>query len=210
MECSKVELILSEYLDGSSPADEHQQIAKHLDGCPHCSALLREMQSALALCRNFPTLDMDPRFVESILLHTSGRPRTRSFREIFNQYFVRPLLTPRLAVGASLAALFLIILFDGMMPKLTVTFSSLSPGGFFQFMDRGVQQLYGEGLKIYEKKNAWQAQYARIKNNAWNELRFMMEQMEVPVEGRKKSEEPAPPKEDAPQQKSSCLPSLSA
>jgi len=210
MECSKVELILSEYLDGSRPPDEQQQIAMHLDSCPHCSALLREMQSALALCRHFPILDMDPRLIESILLRTSGRPRTRSFRELFHQYFVRPLLTPRLAVGTSLAVLFLIILLDVMMPKLSVTFSSLSPRGLFQIMDRSVQQLYGEGLKIYEKKNAWQAQYHRIKNNAWNELRFMLEQMEVPVEGRKKSGEPAPPKEDAPKQKSSSLLSLSA
>ncbi len=210
MECSKIELILSEYLDRSLPADEQEQVAQHLEGCPNCSALFHAMQSALALCHNFPTLDMDPRCIESILLHTSGRPRTRSFREALNQYILRPLLTPRLAIGTSLAALFLIIMFDVMMPKLSVTISSLSPTGLFQYMDRGVQQLYGEGLKIFEKKNVWQAQFNRFKSNAWNEMRFMMEQMDVPVEGRKKPEAPAPPKEDAPEEKSSSLPLLSA
>jgi hypothetical protein len=70
--------------------------------------------------------------------------------------------------------------------------------------------LYGEGLKVYEKKNAWQAQLSRFKNNALNELRFIMEQMDVPVEGRKKSQEPPPPKENAPKDKSSSLLLLSA
>ena len=77
-------------------------------------------------------------------------------------------------------------------------------------MDRGVQQLYGEGLKVYEKKNEWQAQFNRFRNNALNELRSMMEQMDVPVEGQKKSEEPAPRKESAPKEKSSGLPLWSA
>jgi hypothetical protein len=38
----------------------------------------------------------------------------------------------------------------------------------------------------------------------------MMEQMDVPVEGRRKSEESNPPKEDAPKEKSSSLRLLSA
>ena len=45
-----------------------------------------------------------------ILLRTSGRPRTRSFRELFTQYFLSPMLTPRFAVGAVLATLFVVLL----------------------------------------------------------------------------------------------------
>ena len=210
MDCSKVELSLSDYLEASLPGDERNQITKHLENCQNCSALFHELQSIVSLCNSYPTLDLDPRLIERILLRTSGRPRTRSFRELFSQYVVRPLLTPRLAVGTSLAALFLILMFDVMMPKLSATISSLSPVELFQVMDRGVQQLYGEGLKIYEKKNTWQAQLKRFRNNALNELRFMMEQMDIPVEGRKKLEDSPPPKKNSPEEKSSSLPLLSA
>jgi hypothetical protein len=210
MECSRIELILSEYMEASLPAEEQDRVAEHLQTCSNCSALFHEMQTVVALCHSYPTLDMDPHFVEKILLQTTGRPRTRSIRELFNQYILQPLLTPRFAIGTSLAALFLIIMFDVMMPKLSVSVSSFSPSGLFQFMDRSVQQLYGEGLKIYEKKNAWQAQLDRLKTNALNEVRFMMEQMDVPVEGRKKTEEPPPRKDDSPKQKSSSLYLLSA
>jgi len=43
-----------------------------------------------------------------------------------------------------------------------------------------------------------------------NQLRFMMEQIDVPVEGQKKPEEPPRPRENAPKEKSSSLPLLPA
>jgi hypothetical protein len=148
---------------------------------------------------------MDLRVLERILLRTSGRPRTRSFKELFNQYFLRPLLTPKLAVGASLAALFLILTFDMLMPKLSVTLSSLSPLELMRLSDRGAQKLYGEGLRAYNLLNGWQESFNRFKNNTWNNVRSTVDRIEVPVEGRKKSEEAAPRKESAPKEKSSEL-----
>jgi len=66
-----------------------------------------------------------------------------------------------------------------------------------------VSQVYGEGLKAYEAKNEWQEQFNRLKNNTWNGLRSIIEQMDGPVEGRKKQNEEEPPKENAPKEKSS-------
>jgi hypothetical protein len=205
MDCSKVELGLSDYMEASLPAEEADKVAKHLESCPSCSALLREMQSIISLCHNYPTLELDPQSVERILLRTSGRPRTRSFKELLHQYIVRPLLTPRLAVGATLATLFLVLMLDLMLPKLSVTVSSLSSGELLQLMDRGAQQLYGEGLRAYNKKNEWQDQFNRFKSNTLNNLRSIMEQIEVPVEGHKKTEEPTPRKNNESKEKSSAL-----
>jgi len=163
------------------------------------------MQSVVSMCNSFPTLEMDLGLVERILLRTSGRPRHRSFREILQKYLVRPLLTPRFAVGAGLAALFLFLLADLLAPRVPVVVSALSPAELFRLMDRGVQQLYGEGLKAYDKKNQWQAQVNYFKNSMVNKLRFVMEQMDVPMEGKKKSGEPEPRNERAPKEKSSNL-----
>lgn len=205
MDCSKAEQWLSDYMEASLPAEEADKVSKHLESCQSCSALLNEMQSIASLCRDYPSLEVDPQFIERILLRTSGRPRTRSFRELFHQYIVEPLLTPKLAIGATLATLFLIFMFDLMLPKLSVTISSLSPAGIVRLMDRGAQQLYGEGLRAYNKKNEWQAEFNRYKNNALNSLRSIRDQIEVPVEGHKKSEESAPRKDNAPKQKASGL-----
>ncbi|HTY61084.1 MAG TPA: zf-HC2 domain-containing protein [Acidobacteriota bacterium] len=205
MDCSKVELWLSEYMEASLPAEAADAVAKHLVSCRNCSALLQEMRSIVSLCHDYPSLEMGPEFVERILLRTSGRPRTRSFRELLHQHIIRPLLTPRLAIGATLATLFLFLMLDLMLPRLSVTFSSISPAGVVRLMDRGARQLYGEGLRAYNKKNEWQEQYNRFKNNTLNNLRSIMEQIDVPVEGHQKTEEPEPPKDDAPKEKSSGL-----
>jgi hypothetical protein len=206
MDCSKIELWLSDYMEACLPAEEANWVSKHLESCQNCSSLLEEMQSVASICHNYPSLELDPQSVERILLRTSGRPRTRSFKELLRQYIFQPLLTPKLAIGATLATLFLVLMLDLMLPKLSITISSLSPMELVRLMDRGGQQLYGEGLKAYNKKNEWQAQFNRFKNNTLNNLRSIIEQIEVPVEGRKKAEEPAPRKKDsAPKEKSSRL-----
>ena len=205
MDCSRVELWLSDYMEASLSVEDAEKVSKHLEECSSCSALLQEMQSVVSLCHSYPSLELNPESIENILLRTSGRPRTRPFRELLRQYFIRPLLTPKLAVGATLATLFLIFMLDLMLPKLSITASSLSPMELVRLMDRGAQQLYGEGLRAYNKKNEWQAQFRRFKSNTLNNLRSIKEQIEVPVEGHKKTEEPPPRKDSAPKEKSSRL-----
>ncbi len=205
MDCPKVELRLSDFMEAGLSAEEAAEVSKHLESCQSCSALLEEMQSVVSLCQNFPSLDFDSQSVEKILLRTSGRPRTRSSRELLRQYFLRPFLTPKLAIGATLATLFLILMLDLMLPKLSISMSSLSPMELVRLMDRGAQQLYGKGLRVYNKKSEWEAQFNRFKNNSLNNLRSIMEQIEVPLEGRKKTEDPTPRKDRAPKEKSSHL-----
>jgi hypothetical protein len=205
MNCSNVEERLSEYLERSLPADGMAQVAEHLHECSSCSSLLEEMRSFLAACKGFPRLEFDVNLAERILLRTSGRPRTKTLKERFQEYIVRPMFTPRFAVGAVLATLFVVLIVGLMGPKLSVMASALSPREMMRRMDRGVQQLYSEGLKAYDKKNEWQAQFGFIKNNVFNKLGFMIEQLDVPVEGKKKSGEPRQRQEKAPNKNSSIL-----
>jgi len=209
MDCSKTEQWLGGYLESGLPAEETESVAKHLEICPNCSALLAEMRSTLSLCGSYPTLEMDPDFIEKILLRTSGRPRTRSFRERFNQYLVRPLLTPRFAVGTSLVVLFLFLMTNIMASRLSGAVSALAPEELLRYMDHGVQNLYGQVLKANAVKDDWQEQLGHFKNNTWNKVRSILEQMDVPVEGRRKSQDEQK-EEKAPKEKSSGLMGSSA
>ena len=60
-------------------------------------------------------------------------------------------------------------------------------------------------LKAYKTKNDWQAQFTNFKNSMFNKMQFMMEQLDVPVEGRQKSTEPGQQKGKATNEKSSSL-----
>jgi len=205
MNCPVCEERLSEYQERSLPSEEMAQVATHLHECSKCAALLEEMRSLLLTCKTFPSFEFDLDLVEKILLRTTGRPRRRSLQELIRQYFLQPLLTPRFAIGAALLVLFMALASNLLLPKAVTIASLLSPKEWIRQMDKGVQGIYSEGLKIYSKKNEWQAQFSFIKNNVFNKLGFMMEQIDVPMEGKKKSGEPRQQQEKAPSQKSSIL-----
>ncbi len=205
MDCSKIEQLLSAYMESSLHVDEKNQVEGHLKSCRHCSELLHEMQSAAALCQSYPALELEPDLLETILLRTSGRPRTLSFRERFHKYFWGPLLTPRFAAGTVLATLFLALTLNFMMPQISSAVSLLSPPEMLRMMDRGVQRLYSEGLRVYNKTTELQEDFSFIKNNTVDKIRFFFERMEVPVEGRKEFEEPVREKGQTPKEKRSHL-----
>jgi hypothetical protein len=203
MDCTQIEQWLSAYMESSLPADEMNLVKKHLVTCQNCSALLNAIQSVVTAGSSFPSFELDPDLLERILLRTSGRPRTLSFRERFNKYLLRPLLTPRLAAGISLATMFLAFTMYLMAPRVSTVISSISPTDLLHLMDRGVQQLYGEGLKAYYKKKDLQAQLKYFKDSNLNKLRYMIDQIDVPVEIQKKSDAPPRDKEMPSGQKSS-------
>ncbi len=204
MECLKVQEHLSQYLERSLPGEEAERIAEHLHECGSCADLLEEMRSVVALCRSFPAFEPDTELIEKILLKTSGRRRTRRLGELLRQYLVRPMLTPRFAMGAVLAALFLVLAINFMLPRMTTLAAAMSPRELFRMMDRGVQEIYGGGLKLYDKKNEWQEQFTFFKNNVFNRLGIMIERLDVPVEGKKKPGE-TKQQEKAPSNESSLL-----
>jgi len=205
MECQYFEERVTEYIDRSLPAQDLARIAEHLHECSNCISLFEDVQSLLVKCKAMPVLDLELDLLDRILLRTSGRPRTRSFRELLNQYLLQPILTPRFAMGAGLAVLFLTLTFNFMLPRVSGLASALSPRDMFRRVDRGIQQLYSSGLKLYDKKNEWQAELTYLKNNVFNKLGFMIEQLDVPVEGKKDSGEPRQHQEKPPSNKSSVL-----
>lgn len=204
MECQQVEEHLIDYLDRSLPREAMARMAEHMRKCTRCPDLLEQVRSLVVTCKTLPALDPGVDLVEKILLRTSGRPRTRTFQELVAQFFLRPILTPRFAAGSALVVLFLTLTFNLMWPKVSAVASVLSPREMLWQMDRATQRIYSEGLKIYDKKNEWQAEFTFLKNNMFNRLGFMIEQLDVPVQGKEKSEEPGQP-EKAPNDKSSVL-----
>lgn len=205
MECQYFEEHLIEYMDRSLPATEIVRIAEHLHECSRCSDLLDDVRSVLVTSSSFPALPPNLQLVERILLRTSGRPRTRTFRELVTQYFLRPVLTPRFAVGTVLASLFLVLTIHLMAPRVSAVVSILSPKEVLRQMDRVTHQIYSEGLKLYDKKNEWQAQFSFFKNNLFNKVDYNIEQLDVPIQSKEKSGEHGQQQEKAPDKKSSVM-----
>jgi len=207
MECRNVEERLSEYMERALPPEEMARVAEHLHACSKCASLLEDMRSIVLDCKAYPSLEPDVLLLERILLRTSGRPRTRTLRELIDLYILRPMLTPRFAAGAALAVLFLGLSLILARPHMSTLASYLSPVEMLHRLDRGVQGIYAEGLKAYDQKNYWQAQFTDFKNGVVHKLGNMIEQLDVPIQtnGKQKPGEQKQQQEKTPTQKSSLL-----
>ena len=205
MDCRFIEDRLSEYLDRALPAAEMQVVEEHLTGCQACDGLVEEVRGVVGACRAYPTLDPELQLVDRILLRTSGKQRSRSFGELVRQYVLGPMWTPRFAMGAVLSLLFIGFTGSWVAPRLSGVTSALAPRQILQHLDRAAQSAYGEGLKLYDKKNEWQAQFQFLKTNVINRLGFMMEQLDGPVPRNDGSERPGQQQRKAPTEKSSIL-----
>jgi hypothetical protein len=199
MDCGRIEELLSEYMEAGLSDHEMIQVAAHLENCEACSLLLRAMQSALEQCRNYPTFEINPSLPEKILLQTSRKPGRRSIKKLWQGFLLRPLFAPRFAVGAGLALLFLVLMGNLVIPRL-----SSSPN-VFRTVNRNVQLIYGEGLKAYNRKTQLENQLGYLKGNMYGKLRFVMERLDVTVEDSGESLKSNQQKEKDPTNKSSLL-----
>mgnify|MGYP001766955604 CR=1 FL=1 len=187
MDCTQAEERLSEYLESSLPEGEEVLLEEHLHGCAACAALLGEMRSVVAACRRYPVLEPDPALLERVLIATSGRPRRRSPGE-WVRALCRPLLVPRLAVGSGLAALCLALALNLWMPRLADSWSSVSALGVLGVLDRGVQSVYSQSLRVNDRAGEWVAQFRFFRDNTFHRIRFFRERLDTPAQS---SREPA-------------------
>jgi len=205
MNCRYCEERMSDYIDRTLPPAEMEVVLEHLDTCASCAELARSVRTLLAECKTYPVLEPDLALVERILLRTSGRPRRRTLRELITEHLVSPILTPRFAAGAALSLLFVAFAIHWISPRVGDVASVLAPRQVFRNMDRAAQGVYSEGLRLYDKKNEWQAQFSYIKNNVFTKLGLMIEQLDVPEQGHEKSGEPGQQQKKNPSEKSSLL-----
>jgi len=203
MECSHIEELLSEYLEGSLSEEEAKQVGRHLSACVHCSELLETMKHLLSACRSFPNLDPNAALTERILQRTSGRGHGRTLRKLWNGNILVPVFTPRFALGTLLALLFAFLSTNLMIPRVSAMASALSPEKVIRQVDLGVRQVYGEGLKVYDRKNEWQAQLTFFADNVFNKLNFMIEQLGVPSNDDEQERQENQKKDKTPDNRSS-------
>ena len=183
MECHRFEEILSDFLDQSLPVQDRTEIAEHLQACRVCADLLEGVRSAMVDCQNVRVIDPGLPLLERILLRTSGRSRTRTFREILDQYLLQPVFTLRFATGVALATLFVVLSTNFILPRTSGFVAGLSPKSVLRTVDQNVHEVYASGLRIWDRSNELQAEAGFFKDRFLNQLGLFIEELDAPFEG---------------------------
>lgn len=73
MTCTKIDSMLSSYLDGELRPEERRLVEAHLKACPHCAAELAALERTAAGTRLFPFPGLSPDFTERVLDQIQSR-----------------------------------------------------------------------------------------------------------------------------------------
>jgi hypothetical protein len=148
--CLQSEERLSDYLEGALNPEEARAFEAHANSCANCQPMLLLVRDMLLHLRGLEEIDPPAHLTRRILDSTLGdatigpRKRTAAWGKWVQ--WLRPVLRPQFALGATAAAFSLAVVLQFAVPvrwKKTV----LSPQEVYHSVDRQTHLVYARGAK---------------------------------------------------------------
>lgn len=175
MDCSDIEILLAEYVDGTLHGAAKVSLEDHLKSCTACRELATDATAAVAFLSRAATLEPPPELVTRILFQVPSVKPTLA-RRLFGRVlggWLEPVLQPRMAMGMGVAALSFFML-EPRVHQLTP--SDLDPVKLWTSAENHVSRVWERGVKSYEnirlvyeiqtRLSEWQADAPDAQNQA--------------------------------------------
>jgi anti-sigma factor RsiW len=149
MNCSDIEILLAEYVDGTLHDGAKSAVESHLASCKGCRELAEDAASAVAFMARTAAVDAPPALLTRILFEAPAVKPTLA-RRLFGRVlggWIEPLLQPRLAMGMGVAALSFFMLRPGVRQ---LTPSDLNPVKVWTAAENRASRVWERGVKSYE------------------------------------------------------------
>lgn len=153
MNCTDVEILLADYVDGTLRGDAASALEAHLAGCAACGEMSRHAAGAVAFMERAAVAEAPPELVTRILFElTAGSSRAvikpSLARRLFGRW-LEPVLQPRFAMGMAMTVLsFAMIGRFTHVPQLKP--EDLDPVKVWTAAEDRVVRWYNRGVKYYE------------------------------------------------------------
>jgi hypothetical protein len=155
MTCGDLEILLSDYLEGTLGGEQAGALEAHLADCPGCAELARDARLAMAFMERTADVEPPPELLIRILDETgSGRHgalgRDRGLRSWLGRVLA-PVLQPRLVMGMALT----ILSFSMMARWVGISPRQLQPGDMdpkkiWASLDDRANRAWTRSVKFYE------------------------------------------------------------
>ncbi len=155
MNCSEVETLLCDYVDGTLAPERKAEVEQHLSNCSSCAQIARDSAAAVALMRNAPEVELPPQLLTRVLFDLAAArekafQQRRGFLSMLG-HWMGPVLQPRFAMGMAMTILSFTMLarFAGMNVR-QLSVSDLDPVKVWRTVDDRVQRGWTRAVKFYE------------------------------------------------------------
>jgi Putative zinc-finger len=155
MNCGDLEILLSDYLEGTLAVDQAARLEAHLETCQLCAELARDARLAMAFMGRAADVEPPPQLLTRILDETgSGRHgalgRDRGLRSWLTRA-LGPVLQPRLVMGMALTILSFSMMarWAGISPRQLKP-SDMDPKKIWASLDDRAMRAWARSVKFYE------------------------------------------------------------
>jgi anti-sigma factor RsiW len=155
MTCADLELLLTDYIDGTLPSGQKSVVESHLAECSGCAELARDAAGAVAFMERAAVVEAPPELVTRILFEVTVGPsravvKPSWTRRIFGKW-LEPVLQPKFAMGMAMTVLSFAMLgrFSGIEVRQLKP-SDLDPVKVWTAAEDRVHRTWERTVKYYE------------------------------------------------------------
>lgn len=155
MNCSQLEALLCDYLDGTLPAGTRSDVERHLAVCPACAQMAADARAVMGLCERAAEVEPPPELVTRILFELADEcGKTKARRHGLTGLFGRllsPVLQPRFTMGMAMTILSLAMLArTAHIDVRQLSLNDLDPVRIWRNVDDRVHRGWSRAVKFYE------------------------------------------------------------
>ncbi len=156
MNCSDVEILLCDYVDGTLHGEQKSAVEGHLASCAGCAESARDASSAVAFIDRAGVVEVPAHLVTRILFELPVARRaehsvSRSGWRRFRAKWLEPVLQPRFAMGMAMTVLSFAMLgrFAGIRVR-QLNPSDLDPVKVWMTVEDNALRTWERGVKYYD------------------------------------------------------------
>jgi anti-sigma factor RsiW len=155
MNCSELETLLCDYVDGTLTPERKAEVEQHLAHCASCAEIARDSAAAVDFMRRAPVVEPPPQLLTRVLFDLAAArektPRPRRGLLSLLGHWMGPVLQPRFAMGMAMTILSFSMLarFAGINVR-QLSVSDLDPVKVWRTVDDRVQRGWTRAVQFYE------------------------------------------------------------
>jgi len=155
MNCSELETLLCDYLDGTLSPAQQAQVERHLAQCPACTEAAQDAKAVTALAGAAAKVEPPTELVTRILYDLASRhERVLEKRQgpwAVLGHLMWPILQPRFAMGMAMTVLsFSMLARVAGIDVRQLSVSDLNPVKIWRTVDNRVYRTWTRGVQFYD------------------------------------------------------------
>jgi anti-sigma factor RsiW len=173
MNCSRLETLLSDYIEDQLDPRVRAAVRQHLLVCIDCSALVQQVESLRMELADLPEVELPAELVDRIVEKTTGKFHVRSLWTDLVIPTLRPFLSRRFAFATAIMFVFLSLMVNVIGPDFSAfSFSDLRPSALVEQADRVSSQVYKRWIQVKNGRDRVVGEVWRLKEDLYGRLDY--------------------------------------